>query len=756
MVNVMADRGWGLLFRRDLRDSEVNVAVAALREETLRLFLLIVTAVYVLWQSAITLLAPPGDAPRFWVAFPAVFVCLAGTYWLQQHNSRRATWYFLISSVLTVTVSIWLFTAPAVALFYPLVVLAAVVLLHPLAGVAIAVGSYALLLLLWQLGPLAFVSIGRLAELAISLLMTVIVAWALERNMATAVRWSLTSYDQALQKSREAQTHRAQLVQALRQLDIAYYRLQHANTALEVAWKAADSAERSKSEFVTNISHELRTPLNLIVGFSEMILVSPESYGVALPSVYRGDLNAVYRSAQHLLTLTNDVIDLARVGMDRLALVREQGAIGQVIEEACNIVREYIEAKGLTLQQKVQSDLPAMSFDRLRLRQVLLNLLTNAARFTERGSITVSAAHEDGWVRLQVSDTGRGIASQNLARVFDQYYHSPPDNPQSAGELGGFGLGLAISKRFVELHGGQMGVESTEGFGTTFWFTLPIPPVEGVSRSEPWRPFRPILSPSPGERIVVIASADISLTQFMQRHLRGYRVIAEATIADAVATATEYHAGAVLTDLATDEAAFDTQCAVPIIRLPLPHGERLASTLGVIAYLVKPITRTDLYTAISRLPRPPETVLIVDDDPRFVRLLTRILRASPRKSIVNIVAAHNGREAVDLMASTSPDVILLDLVMPEMMGREVLSEMAIRPELAAIPVIIMSAQDQIEGAIPLSGELALTKSGGFRLEELLKIVEAVLGVIDPPRQDIDGSSRTENERLPQGQTSLER
>ncbi|MBM4418141.1 MAG: hypothetical protein FJ033_07495 [Chloroflexi bacterium] len=345
---------------------------------------------------------------------------------------------------------------------------------------------------------------------------TVATAWLLGRSLVVVVEWSLRSLEEARRSAEAAKEHRAELVRALKQLDTAYYRLERANAALELAWKAAESAERAKSEFVTSISHDLRTPLNLIVGFSEMVLTAPESYGTPLPPAYRGDVHAIYRSAQHLLVLTNDVIDLARVGVGRLALAREPIDLEQVVADACAIVREYVTAKRLWLRTEIAPGLPTVSADRLRIRQVLLNLLTNAARFTEQGGIIVCASLEQGEVVVRVRDTGRGISVEELPRLFDEFFHDGCGGPDARADPGGVGLGLPISRRFVQLHGGRMGAESDPGAGTVFWFTLPIDAAEGAA----WREGRPpVLLPGGsrpadrGLRIDMVPPASIASRQ---------------------------------------------------------------------------------------------------------------------------------------------------------------------------------------------------------------------------------------------------
>lgn len=175
-------------------------------------------------------------------------------------------------------------------------------------------------------------------------------------------------------------------------------------------------------EFATSISHELRTPLNLIVGFSEMMMTSPESYGATvLPGAYRRDLNSIYNSAQHLLALVDDVIDLARIDAGKIALAREEVDLAVLVREATNMVHDYILAKGLEMEVHIASDMPRLWLDRLRIRQVFLNLLVNAARFTKKGSISVEVSMVGDEVLVSVKDTGQGISAQELPRIFDEF-----------------------------------------------------------------------------------------------------------------------------------------------------------------------------------------------------------------------------------------------------------------------------------------------------------------------------------------------
>jgi signal transduction histidine kinase/CheY-like chemotaxis protein len=729
---------WSILAWRKLADPEIELEIESLRADTLRLFIECSGAFYLLWHFTTLLVRsddvdPASSVPYYWTLLGIVAPGLLLSWRLQRRRSSAAAACYLATGFLAATTAIWLFGSPAPALAYPLLALVAVVLLHPLAGATIGVASVTVLAALEAAGPLGFLETDDLVAAGLASAVAVLAASALGHNLVVAVAWALNSSDQAVRNMEEARQQRGELLRAVKQLDIAYYRIERANAALDVAWRTAEAAERSRSEFVTNISHELRTPLNLVVGFSEMILTSQESYGAPLPAPYRADLNAIYRSAQHLLNLTNDVIDLARVGAGRLALAREPIELGRVISDACDIIREYVEAKSLSLRLDVRPDLPIVTVDRLRIRQVLLNLLTNAARFTEQGSITVSARCDDRSAIVEVTDTGAGIPPDELSRIFEEFHHGSPEARERADALGGVGLGLPISRRFVELHGGEMGVESRLGSGTTFWFTLPLEAVEGVAH-EAWRPASPSGGRGAAEQVVVLAGSDADFGRWVQRHARDSRVVLAPDLRRAHATAREVRAAAIITDCGAARNEEDRPAGggtVPVIRVPLPNRDRVAAALGAAAYLIKPITRSLLRETVARLNRSIRSVLIVDDDARFVQLVARQLRSSADG--YEILTARNGLEALRVMATTTPDLVLLDLAMPELAGRDVLRAMAADPRLAAVPAIVISAMDELDAGAVLTGPISIDKSEGFHLEELLDVVESIIRTLEPPR-----------------------
>lgn len=724
---------WQTLAWHRLSDAHVAQEVEDLRKDTLRIVLLLSVAGYLIWHCTAATVAPIEQATRDWLLFPIVLAGFGASAACFQRWAAYATPCFLITSSISLVSATWILHSDAPITICPFVVLAAAFLTDPLTGLAAAVGFACLLGTLWHLGPLAFLPTSRLVDDGVASLLAVLAAWAFGRNVVTTVDWALDAYEKARQSAESAQHHRAELVHALNQLDSAYYRLERANAALELAWKAAESAERSKSEFVANISHELRTPLNLIVGFSELVVTSPESYGAPLPASYYGDLNAIYRSAQHLLNLTEDILDLARVGIGRLTLFREFIDLRQIINDAHQILREYLTTKGLSFRVDAPDDVPLAYVDRLRVRQVLLNLLTNAARFTEKGGITISLVIKDSqFVTVNVTDSGKGIPPSDLHRVFDPYYHSEERGVLKTVKYEGVGLGLPLSKRLVELHGGEMGVESTLGAGTTFWFRLPTAAVDGAATDDHWHPLRDVEAPSGILPLLVLAGATDDLAQLLQKHLNGFRVVATADLREAIAMSVELHARAILTDVDLTQQVAGLEAPVPILTLPLPHRQQLAATPGVAASLIKPVTRSALHELLTTLSVSVRTALVVDDDPRFGRLMARYLKSFNQDTRVEIVLAQNGREALRVLEQTRPDIVLLDLIMPDLNGREVLTAMAAIPHLKDVPVIVISAQE--DSPVLLRGPLVIEKAEGFRFGELVRAVETVLGVLDPPQR----------------------
>ncbi len=393
------------------------------------------------------------------------------------------------------------------------------------------------------------------------------------------------------------------------------------------------------------------------------------------------------------------------------------------------MVRGLAEARGLRLELDIADDLPVLQLDRTRIRQVLLNLLSNATRFTDKGWIRVQIHRRDSDVLVTVADTGRGIDPGRLARAFEAFSQLEDGQARQ-----GSGLGLAVSKRFVELHGGTMWIESEPGCGTQVHFTLPVTtPVTEARGGRPVAGSR--FHPRTGKPTVVVLHDDPRILPLLRRHIQGYDFL----FADTVAQAQQVFQGAFPTAVMIDSAWAETSRAdvselrlppyVSVIRCSLPSARRLGSLLGAVDFIPKPVTRDDLAQALARLSAPVATILVVDDDPHVVRLLKRMLRAEHRSW--RILEAFGGREALEVVQTTHPDVMLLDLVMPDMDGYAVLESMTKSEDLSRTRVIIISALRPEQESTSLTGRLTLAREAGFSLTETLGLLQAALSATTP-------------------------
>ncbi len=342
----------------------------------------------------------------------------------------------------------------------------------------------------------------------------------LARNLYSALTWALASYYRSRENEEKARSQRSELLRTLKALDEATYRLERTHQMLAMARDQAEEARRLKQQFAQTISHELRTPLNLIVGFTELMAQSSQHYGVHLPPDFLRDLSTVHRYSRHLQTLINDVLDLARIEAAQMAILPETVDPAELANDAINTVRSLVEARGLALHTAIEPDLPSLYVDPIRIRQVLFNLLNNAACFTQQGAVTVGVRYQDDSVVFSVADTGPGIAPEDIPRVFREFEQLDSSTRR---RHGGAGLGLAISKQFVEMHQGRIWVESILGRGSTFHFSLPVSQREfGISHDAlPASPAQPNAIHWHKEWVLLAVTRSPSAATLLTRYLRG-------------------------------------------------------------------------------------------------------------------------------------------------------------------------------------------------------------------------------------------
>jgi PAS domain S-box-containing protein len=449
--------------------------------------------------------------------------------------------------------------------------------------------------------------------------------------------------------------------------------------------------DRIKSQFLANMSHELRTPLNSIIGFSRVILKGIDG---PINEQQQQDLSAIYNSGQHLLGLINDILDLSKIDAGKMELAFDEVNMGDTIHSVMSTATGLVKDKQIRLQEQVEASLPPVRADSMRLRQILLNLISNAAKFTEEGAIIVAAnVHTNSLgkqeVMVSVTDSGPGIAPEDQDKLFKPF--SQVDASPTR-KTGGTGLGLSISHRLVELHGGRIGVHSAVGKGSTFYFTVPV----YASKQS---------LPEIGDgKVILCIDDDVQVISLYDRYLtpQGYHVVAltDPTKAREVAKEVKpfaitldimmpgYDGWQVINDLKKDKATQE----YPVIICSIVEEEEKGFSLGAADYLVKPILEEDLVNSLNRLNGDGsiKEVMVIDDDPNDLRLVEKILNDH---SQFKPILAEGGLMGWEMLLAKPPQAIILDLFMPDLDGFTILERMRSTPRLRDIPVVVISGVD---------------------------------------------------------------
>jgi len=466
------------------------------------------------------------------------------------------------------------------------------------------------------------------------------------------------------------------------------------------------------------VSHELRTPLNIILGFADIMHRTPEVYSLSRwPQMLRRDIAEIWRSARYLTELVDDILELARVDALEMPVRREMTEMAAVIRETTALAERLVGSRPVKMTLDLPDDLPTLSVDRTRIRQVLLNLLSNAVRFTDEGEIRVRAELGGDELLVSVSDTGVGIPPHELGAIFQEFRRAEGQEAR-----GGKGLGLAIARRFVSLHGGRIWVESEVGRGSSFYFTLPLAE-KRVSRL--WGPALGPSAPIRGGCLVLYQpSGGHDVASYLARHLEGWSLAVAETVsalADAVRT---YHPAAVLVESPDDLAAI-TEVLPPgvvLLQMDLPELHMPAPDRVFDGLLSKPIAIESLLGTLGQF-APQGSVLVVDDDPGFVQLVRRMLMASG--SSAEVQSAYDGAEALARLATTKPDLILVDMVMEPMDGPALARRVKASPDLASVPIIAVTGATAAV-ASDRGRSISLLKRSGLQDAEVLTVLRAVL------------------------------
>ncbi len=506
--------------------------------------------------------------------------------------------------------------------------------------------------------------------------------------------------------------------------------------ALRHARDAAETANRAKSAFLANMSHELRTPLNAVIGYSELLQEEAQEAGIddLLP-----DLRKINAAGKNLLALINDILDLSKIEAGRVELNLETFDAPALVADVVSSIRPVVEKKGNRLRVDCPDGLGAVHADPTRLRQCLFNLLGNAGKFTENGTVSLVARRETvagrDWVFFQVGDTGIGMTAEQVRKLFRPFTQADASTTR---RFGGTGLGLAISRKLVRMMGGDIDVASEPGRGSTFTLRLPahvarqeaLPDDGGSVTLAPGAP----LPGEEGRPTVLVADDDAAARDLLERYLtaEGFRVVTVSAGADVLRVARQVRPRAITLDVmmpgqdgwsVLSALKADPDLAdVPVIML----------ALGAADYLVKPLDRDRVVRALKKHcdGGSPGLALVAEDDPAARDMLRRMLE----KDGWSVEEAANGRQALEIVARGKPALILLDLMMPEMDGFEFLTELGQPPEWRSIPVVVVTAkaltpEDRLflNGSLFLSGGIKqVLQKGRFSRDDLMRQVRELV------------------------------
>ncbi len=498
--------------------------------------------------------------------------------------------------------------------------------------------------------------------------------------------------------------------------------LTDANARAEAAKDAAVQANLAKSAFIANMSHELRTPLAAIIGYSEML--QEEMADGAPADELEPDMRKIEGNARHLLGLINDVLDLSKVESGKMDVYAEAFELEPVVRDVATTAQTLVEKRGNRLVLHASPGLGRMVSDLTKVRQILLNLLSNAAKFTEGGVITVSVARqaesEGERIVFTVSDTGIGMTQEQISRLFQRFVQADASTTR---KYGGTGLGLSLTKALSEILGGSIAVESIPGQGTTFTVKL----LANYRAQDTDTVVEPEDLGARGNEVVLVIDDDADqralMTKFLHREGFKVRLAPDGNTGLLLARELKPHAilldvmmpgidgWSVLSALKADADLTD----IPVIMVTFVEQRALAASMGASDYVMKPV-RWDRFKSVMDRYRPPEgDVLIIDDDADTRARLRKVLE----RDGWSVGEAENGRDGLDRLAAAPPGIVLLDLTMPVMDGFAFLEAMRAKPECAAIPVVVLTALDlSLEDRRRLRGASQILNKGDVSMQAL--------------------------------------
>jgi len=465
------------------------------------------------------------------------------------------------------------------------------------------------------------------------------------------------------------------------------------------AREAAETANRVKSEFLANMSHELRTPLNAVIGYSQMLQEEAKDSG---QEDFLPDLAKIENAGKHLLGLINDVLDLSKIEAGRMTMFIEDANIAAMITEVRGIIEPLAAKNGNRLIVNCPDNIGAMRTDVTKLKQSLLNLLSNASKFTEKGTVELAVARkgtgDSATISFRVSDSGIGMTPEQLGRLFQAFGQA---DSSTSRKFGGTGLGLAITRHFARMLGGDVTVTSAAGKGSVFTLILPVKAAETAAAAPAAKPA--VSGDAEGAQTVLVVDDDEAVHDLVGSMLgrEGYRVLHARDGQEAVSIARKERPDAITLDVMMPQMdgwsvltaikADPEIGGIPVIMLTMLHERAIALSLGASGYITKPVDWNQLSAMLRQHSRPGDVirVLVVDDDPEMRGMTRRMLE----RMRLEVGEAENGAQALSwLAANPAPSIILLDLMMPVMDGFQFLERIRASEKWSGLPVLVVTAK----------------------------------------------------------------
>ncbi len=517
----------------------------------------------------------------------------------------------------------------------------------------------------------------------------------LANNKTALLARRLKDSNQKLEvQAEELQEQTEELQQQTNELQKGSDELQMQNMELELQRNQIEEANRLKSEFLSNMSHELRTPLNSVNALSQVLSMTA---GAKLSDEENNYLKIITRNGKLLLSLINDILDLSKIEAGKIELLPQEINVEHLLNQVIEIAAPLADSKGLLLNMDLSDGIETLETDEAKLQQVLINVVGNAIKFTEKGQVTLKTRVGNNELFIDISDTGIGISENDLATIFEEFRQV---DGSSARQFEGTGLGLAIVKKLIGLLGGNISVKSRLGEGSVFTIRIPLKwehPTEMENNNGPSE----IKSSGQYQKTILVVDDDPEMVAILSKYLNeeGYNTVGTTSGSDAVKLAAKYKPFAITLDIVMpDIDGFEVLQQlknnvltrdIPAIIVSVSDNRETGLALGALGYISKPVNKELLMAEINNLSKSVHTIMITDDNNFELTQMAQILGAAGFKTLL----AHSGTECLQKLEEEIPELLILDLVMPETDGFEVLDRIRKKPETQNLPVIIVTAKN---------------------------------------------------------------